>query len=105
MDEAIWSAFQDGHFDAVFRALQLGADVNFQRSQSDLTTALMAAAYHGNGRVVARLLRRDALVRAPDARGATAAIFAEQRGHTKLARFLRDVLVEEREELRESIFS
>jgi hypothetical protein len=98
MDEAVWKAFQLGQFADVFRALAQGADVNFQRSKADLTTALMAAAYHGQARVVVALLRQDALVRVTDAHGANAAALAERRGHPELARFLRDVLVEEREE-------
>jgi hypothetical protein len=98
MDEAVWKAFQLGQFADVFRALAQGADVNFQRCKADLTTALMAAAYHGQARVVVALLRQDALVRVTDAHGANAAALAERRGHGELARFLRDVLVEEAEE-------
>jgi ankyrin repeat protein len=99
MDEAIWGAFQKNNFSAVFQALSMGADVNFQRSKSDLTTALMAAAYHGQARIAATLIRSDALVRIKNSHGTTAVDIAIERGHEDLARFLHDALVEELEEI------
>lgn len=100
MDEAVWRAFTQGDFARVFQAMrEHGMDVNFQRSQSDLTTALMAAAYHGETRIAATLIRQGALVRVPDVNGNTALSIAASRGHGTTASLLRDVLHEEEEEL------
>ena len=99
MDEAIWEAFRNGDFGPVFAALNDGSDVNFQRPQADLSTALMAAAYHGVERVVRSLLRRGALVRLANVTGDTALSLAASRQHDAVAALLRDMLTEEEDEI------
>lgn len=97
-DEAVWRAFTTGDLSPVFEALRGGADVNYQRLHSDLTTALMAASFHGDARAAVALLRQGALARIADASGRSAARIAEERGHAALAALLRDVQHEEEEE-------
>ena len=102
MDEAVWRAFKFDDYTGVFSSLRLhGIDANYQRVQSDLTTPLMAAAYHGQTSVAAALIRCGALVRIPDASGSTALAIALGRGHGGTAALLRDVLAEEEEEIAE----
>lgn len=102
MDEAVWRAFIARDFGGVFAIIrEHGMDVNYQRVQSDLTTALMAAAYHGETKVAAALIRSGALVRVTDASGNTALTIALSRGHSGCAALLKDVLHEEEEELAE----
>ena len=99
MDQGIWKAFQSGDFSAVFASLNDGMDVNYQRPQSDLSTALMAAAFAGDDDVATDLLTRGALVRIPNVFGHTALRIATERGHAQLAALLADALLEEEEEL------
>lgn len=101
MDEAIWRAFRMRDFSGVAGAVAAGAPVNFQRVQSDLTTALMAAAYHGNAALASALVRRGALARITDASGRTAVEYAVAGGALGLASLLRDVLAAEERELAE----
>lgn len=98
LDEAIWRAFATADLAPVFDALRGGADVNYQRMHSDLTTALMAAAFHGDARAVVALLRQGALARIADISGRSASRIASERGHVSLAALLRDVQHEEEEE-------
>ena len=46
MDKSIWHAFRTADFRTIFSLLSQGADVNFQRNESDGTFALLAAAFH-----------------------------------------------------------
>jgi hypothetical protein len=59
MDAAVESAFQSGDFASVFRALEIGANANFQTQRHGIT-ALMAAAFHGDVKVVSMLLNKGA---------------------------------------------
>jgi hypothetical protein len=76
MDEAVWRAFKLCDFAPLTAALAAGACVNYQRAQSDLTTALMAAAFAGEAGAARRLVGAGALVRLRDAAGRAAADFA-----------------------------
>jgi hypothetical protein len=55
MEQSIEKAFQTADLSGIFRALELGASVNTQTRSHGLT-ALMVAAYHGDTRVVSRLI-------------------------------------------------
>ena len=105
LDESIWVAFTTGDLGPVFTALRGGAEVNYQRLHSDLTTALMAAAFHGDARATIALLRLGALARIADASGRSAARIAEDRGHVTLAALLRDVQHEEEEDFAAAVSS
>lgn len=99
MDEAVWMAWVHANFQAVFAALAFGCNINYQRAQSDLSTALMAAAHHGNSKVAASLVRQGALARIPDASGRTAVQFAADAGHAELSSRLKSVLMDEMDEI------
>lgn len=103
IDAAIWHAFATGDMTRIFAAVRGGSDVNYQRMLSDLTTGLMAAAYHGDSQAAVLLIRKGALVRIADVSGRSAACIASDRGHVLLAAFLRDVLQEEEEEFAASL--
>jgi hypothetical protein len=99
MDKALWTAWKMGDFRPVFEALAFGCNVNYQRVSSDLSTALMVAAHHGNSKVAASLVRQGALVRIPDFSGRTAVQFAADASHIHLANRLRSVLQDELDEI------
>jgi hypothetical protein len=102
LDHAVWQSFSSNDFNDMFRLLQTYHDisfVNYQRLQSDLTTPLMAATYHGHVKMVFALLKKGALVRIPNAFGQTAIDIAKERGFDHIASFLRDVLQDEEDEL------
>jgi hypothetical protein len=82
LDEAIFEAFQAGSVERALGVVARGADVNFQRKNADDTTVLMAAAYVGDVRAVARLLRAGANPCLVDRNGATASTLARERGHS-----------------------
>lgn len=97
MDEAVWRAFVHRDFSAVLRCLDYdmamtGLDVNYRRLGADFTSALMAAAHHGDGHLVGRLLKKGALVCAKDCHGRSAVHFAREAGHTALATHLTEKL-------------
>jgi hypothetical protein len=98
MDEAIWTGFAHADFGPIYRAIGQGGDVNFQRRKSDLSTALMAAAMHGDMKLALMLLRNNAIVRICDVSGKSAVAFAREQDHTRLAQLLEDVLHDEEEE-------
>jgi hypothetical protein len=98
LDEAIWEGFRLRSLAKLFPALEsaggggpgasagagggggagvgAGADVNYQRLHADRTSALMAAAFVGDDRAAALLLRRGALAHLRDREGRTAADYA-----------------------------
>lgn len=89
MDQAIYKAFRQEDFHAVFSLVQNGMDVNFQRVESDLSTALMAAAHHGRDDAVNKLLSLGANPRLTDCNGDAAWAFAKRRGHLELMERLK----------------
>ncbi|CEG42464.1 yth domain containing 2 [Plasmopara halstedii] len=89
MDAAIYHAFRQEDFHSVFSLIQNGMDVNFQRVESDLSSALMAAAHHGRDDAAAKLLSLGANPCLEDRTGNKAWNFAERRGHTELKEKLK----------------
>lgn len=90
MDQAVYKAFKEEDFYSVFSLIQNGMDVNYQRVESDGSTALMAAAYHGREDAVNKLLSLGANPCLIDAStGKTASGFAQQKGHLDLAEKLK----------------
>ena len=87
MDAAIFRAFQTSDFAHVFEALAL-AHVDFRREHADGTTALMAAAFHGDADALSRLLDRGATVTLSDVHGNNAIDLAKMRGHHEAAALL-----------------
>ncbi|GLE03795.1 hypothetical protein PINS_up012697 [Pythium insidiosum] len=85
MDQAIFKAFKSEDFYAVFSLVSNGMDVNFQRVESDHSTALMAAAYYGREDATNKLLSLGANPTLKDSNGDAAWVFAKRRGHTELA--------------------
>jgi hypothetical protein len=71
LDVAIDKAIKLNDFNEMVQALQIGANVNYQR-RSDGMTALMAAAMQKNSRMVSRLIAKDADVFLLDTSGKTA---------------------------------
>ncbi|EEY63718.1 uncharacterized protein PITG_02196 [Phytophthora infestans T30-4] len=84
MDAAIYHAFRQEDFHSVFSLIQNGMDVNFQRVESDHSSALMAAAHHGRDDAASKLLSLGANPCLEDHTGNKAWNFAERRGHTEL---------------------
>ena len=84
MDAAIFHAFQTGDLSPVFAALGV-ARIDFQRVHADGTTALMAAAFHGDLDAVRRLLELGATVTLSDVHGNDAIGLAKMRGHRETA--------------------
>lgn len=103
MDEAIWRLFREGAsaLEAVEDCLRAGVSINFQRKQSDLSTALMAAAFQGLSAFCAKLLKQGALCRLSDVNGNNAVDFAKRNKHWNLANILSDVLMAEYQEIDE----
>ncbi|CAI5738799.1 unnamed protein product [Peronospora destructor] len=66
-----------------------GMDVNFQRIESDHSSALMAAAHHGRDDAASKLLSLGANPCLEDHTGNKAWNFAERRGHTELMEKLK----------------
>lgn len=89
MDQAIYKAFKQEDFHAVFSLVQNGMDVNFQRVESDQSTALMAAAHHGREDAVNKLLSLGASPCLVDTNNDAAWAFAKRRGHTELTERLK----------------
>ncbi|CAI5702891.1 unnamed protein product [Peronospora effusa] len=89
MDAAIYHAFRQEDFHSVFSLVQNGMDVNFQRIESDHSSALMAAAHHGRDDVASKLLSLGANPCLEDHTGNKAWNFAERRGHTELMEKLK----------------
>ncbi|GMF58492.1 unnamed protein product [Phytophthora fragariaefolia] len=89
MDAAIYHAFRQEDFHSVFSLIQNGMDVNFQRIESDRSTALMAAAHHGRDDAASKLLSLGANPCLEDHTGNKAWNFAERRGHTELMEKLK----------------
>jgi hypothetical protein len=85
MDQAIFKAFKSEDFHSVFSLITNGMDVNFQRVESDHSTALMAAAHHGREDAVNKLLNLGANPQLMDSTKVAAWGFAKRRGHTELA--------------------
>ncbi|POM68019.1 Hypothetical protein PHPALM_15870 [Phytophthora palmivora] len=89
MDAAIYHAFRQEDFHSVFSLIQNGMDVNFQRVESDYSSALMAAAHHGRDDAASKLLSLGANPCLEDHSGNKAWNFAERRGHTELMEKLK----------------
>lgn len=89
MDAAIYHAFRQEDFHSVFSLIQNGMDVNFQRVESDHSSALMAAAHHGRDDAATKLLGLGANPCLEDHTGNKAWNFAERRGHMKLMEKLK----------------
>ncbi|EGZ30179.1 hypothetical protein PHYSODRAFT_310222 [Phytophthora sojae] len=89
MDAAIYHAFRHEDFHSVFSLIQNGMDVNFQRIESDRSSALMAAAHHGRDDAASKLLSLGANPCLEDHTGNKAWNFAERRGHTELMEKLK----------------
>ncbi|TMW56218.1 hypothetical protein Poli38472_008866 [Pythium oligandrum] len=85
MDQAIYKAFKAEDFHSVFSLVQNGMDVNFQRVESDGSSALMAAAHHGREDAVNKLLSLGADPSLKDNSGDMAWAFAKRRHHLELA--------------------
>ncbi|OWZ15117.1 hypothetical protein PHMEG_00011299 [Phytophthora megakarya] len=89
MDAAIYHAFRQEDFHSVFSLIQNGMDVNFVRAESDMSSALMAAAHHGRDDAASKLLSLGANPCLEDKTGNKAWNFAERRGHTELMEKLK----------------
>ncbi|KAF1330981.1 hypothetical protein FI667_g4723, partial [Globisporangium splendens] len=89
MDQGIYKAFRQEDFHAVFSLVQNGMDVNFQRVESDMSSALMAAAHHGREDAVDKLLKLGADPTLKDCNGDAAWVFAKRRGHIELMEKLK----------------
>ncbi|KAG6954261.1 hypothetical protein JG688_00012453 [Phytophthora aleatoria] len=89
MDAAIYHAFRQEDFHSVFSLIQNGMDVNFQRVESDYSSALMAAAHHGRDDAVSKLMSLGANPCLEDHTHNKAWNFAERRGHTELMEKLK----------------
>ena len=76
------------------------SSVNYRRRLGDATTALMAAAFHGDLDTVRLLLSSGARASLVDAGGKSAAVFAGMRGHRECFAELQRVADEEEEERR-----
>lgn len=76
------------------------AGVNYRRRLGDATTALMAAAFHGDLDTVRHLLSLGAQASLVDAGGRSAAMFAGMRGHRECFAELQRVAGEEEKEQR-----
>jgi len=89
MDKAVWTAFQTGAFEAVFRLISHGTgSVNYQRRASDNTTALMASAHQGKLEIMKQLLDLGADPSLKSTLGHTAKDIATLRGHEKVVQYL-----------------
>lgn len=89
MDQAIYKAFKQQEFHSVFSLIENDMDVNFQRIESDHSTALMAAAHHGREDVTKKLLSLGANPCLTDQNGHEAWVFAERKGHKDLMELLK----------------
>ncbi|RLN89366.1 hypothetical protein BBJ28_00012947 [Nothophytophthora sp. Chile5] len=89
MDAGIYRAFRQEDFHSVFSLIQNGMDVNFQRVESDRSSALMAAAHHGRDDAATKLLKLGANPSLEDHAGNKAWKFAERRGHEELKEKLK----------------
>lgn len=89
MDQAIFKAFKQEDFHAVFSLISNGMDVNFQRVESDMSSALMAAAHHGREDAVNKLLSLGANPCLQDCNGDAAWAFAKRRSHVDLMEKLK----------------
>eukprot|EP00903_Cladosiphon_okamuranus_P009330 g8898.t2 len=105
IDEAVFEAFQTGDFSSLRDLLtscspEAPAGVNYRRRLGDATTALMAAAFHGDLATVRYLLSLGAKASLVDAGGRTAAMFAGMRGHRECFAEVQRVADEEEKEQR-----
>ena len=92
IDKAIWTAFRTGSFERVFKLVTHGrALINFQRKAADGTTALMAAAFHGNRRACEEMVKIGSDVSLMSVAGDTASVIAGRHGHADLAKWLRSL--------------
>ncbi|CAM9261899.1 unnamed protein product, partial [Hapterophycus canaliculatus] len=104
MDEAIFMAFKTGDLSNLRNILRTSSSlsptsINYRRRLGDATTALMAAAFHGDLSTVRHLLSLGAKASLTDASGKSAALFAGMRGHREcFAEIQRVADEEEREE-------
>ncbi len=98
-------AFQTGDMSSLRDILETSSSpspsgVNYRRRLGDATTALMAAAFHGDLDTVRLLLSLGAETSLVDAAGKTAAVFAGMRGHRECFAELQRAADEEEEEQR-----
>ncbi|CAN0551769.1 unnamed protein product, partial [Laminaria digitata] len=90
-------AFQTGDLASLHGVLASSpATINFRRRLGDGTTALMAAAFHGNLDTVRHLLSLGAKASLADAGGKSAALIAGMRGHRECFAELQRAANEER---------
>lgn len=90
-------AFQTGDLSSLLRVLASSpATINFRRRLGDGTTALMAAAFHGNVETVRHLQSLGAKASLTDAGGKSAALIAGMRGHRECFAELQRAADEER---------
>ena len=82
----LMKASRDGNLEAVQRALDNGAEVDFQNKKGK--TALMLAASNGHTATVKLLIDHGADINLQDYFGTTAIIVAATAGHTETAQFL-----------------
>nr|CCA22787.1 conserved hypothetical protein [Albugo laibachii Nc14] len=94
MDQAIYRAFKQEDFHSVFSLIQNDMDVNFQRIESDHSTALMAAAHHGREDAAQKLLSLGANPCLTDKNGHEAWVFADRKGYKSLTALLKDKVAE-----------
>lgn len=94
---SIGQAFQTGDLSSLHSILASSpATINFRRRLGDGTTALMAAAFHGNLNTVRHLLSLGAKASLADAGGKSAALIAGMRGHRACFAELQRAADEER---------
>ncbi|CCI41457.1 unnamed protein product [Albugo candida] len=102
MDQAIYRAFKQEDFHSVFSLIQNDMDVNFQRMESDHSTALMAGAHHGREDAVRKLLSLGANPCLTDKNGHEAWVFADRKGYKSLTALLKDEAAEWKRKQRQS---
>ncbi|CAM9969161.1 unnamed protein product [Scytosiphon promiscuus] len=105
MDEAIFKAFKTGDLSPLRNILTTSSSlsptsVNYRRRLGDATTALMAAAFHGDLGCVRHLLSLGAKASLVDASGKSASLFAGMRGHRECFAAIQRVADEEEHEER-----
>ena len=84
---SLTNAAYQGHLSVLLLLLQHSANPDLQANYGD--TALMAAAHHGKGACVQALLRAKANSKLRTEKGETALQWAEAKGHTAIAKLLR----------------
>jgi hypothetical protein len=91
-DMALMRAASNGHLDAVYLLIRMGADVNARRR--DGMTPLIRAAFFGQVNVVRTLIENGADMNAVDRLGLTAMDWAISKGHTKVFQLLSSALAQ-----------